>query len=195
MIASDTEHENMNQVAGHTLWNLFGMVTPLVVALFAIPALEDHLGKERFGVLLVISLLIGYLSVFDLGIGQAQAYLIADSRGRKQEHTIPALFQTSLWVILLLSTLLGGLLAFFSENLATRYMEVPLELQQEVRLAILYAAGAIPFAVLAPCLIATLETYQEFKRINLIRIPTSASYLVDRKSLFAWSRRRAVSGL
>ncbi len=178
-MSSDKTHEEKHQeVAGHTLWNLFGMIAPLVVALFAIPLLLKHLGEERFGVLGILGLLIGYLSVFDLGIGHAQAYLIADARARGNENMLPDLFQTSLWVIALLGLVLGGGLALSADYLTHSYLEVPAELNEEVRLAILCAAGAIPFAILAPCLIATLEAHREFRLVNLIRIPTSTSYLL-----------------
>ena len=154
------------------------MIAPLAVALVAIPVLVEHLGKDRFGILGIVGLLIGYLSVFDLGVGHAQAYLIATFRGGGEEEQVPRLFQTSLWVIAGLSLLLGGGLALSANALATRVFDVPPELIDEVRLSFFYAAGAIPFAILAPCLISTLEAYQEFKLINLVRIPTSASYLL-----------------
>lgn len=178
MSASKQQEEKNQEVAGHTLWNLFGMIAPLAVGLIAPPLLVSHLGLDRVGVLQIVSLLIGYLSVFDLGIGHAQAYLIADARARGQEKMLPDLFQTSLWVILILSVLLGGGLAAASRYVATSYLEVPPELVEEVRLAILFAAGAIPFAILAPCLIATLEAHREFRLISLIRIPTTISYLL-----------------
>jgi len=178
MSAENAHEGKIKEVAGHTLWNLFGMIAPLVVALFAIPLLVEHLGKDRFGALGILGLLIGYLSVFDLGIGHAQAYLIADARARGREQMLPDLFQTSLWVIALLGIGLGAGLAASSRYLATSYLEVPPDLVEEVQRAIVYAAGAIPFAVLAPCLIATLEAHREFRLVNLIRIPTSASYLL-----------------
>jgi O-antigen/teichoic acid export membrane protein len=91
---------------------------------------------------------------------------------------LPDLFQTSLWVIGVLGLLLAGVLWAASDFLTTRYLKVPDELIAEVRLAIRVAACAIPFAILAPCLIATLEAHKEFRLVNLIRIPTSASYLL-----------------
>lgn len=169
---------DLHTVAGQTLWNLAGMLTPLLVALVAIPVLIDHLGKERFGVLGIVGLLIGYLSVFDLGIGQAQAYLIADARGRGEEARIPMLFQTSLILILILGAAIAGLFALGSDYVAHHVLEVPAGMQEEIERSLKVAAFAIPFAILAPCLIATLEAFQEFRIINLVRIPTSASYFL-----------------
>ncbi len=172
------EQDGLHAVAGQTLWNLLGMISPLVVALVAIPILLKDLGEERFGMLGIIGLLIGYLSVFDLGIGQAQAYWISDARGRGETELLPRLFQTSLLIIFLLGILLGLGIWFGAEPLGSRFLKVSPEMMPEMILSMKYAAFAIPLAILAPCLVATLEAFQEFRLINLLRIPTSASYFL-----------------
>jgi len=169
---------DLHTVAGQTLWNLAGMILPMAVAVVAIPMLIEHLGKERFGALGIIGLLIGYLSVFDMGIGQALAYLVADCRGRGQQDHIPSLFQTAILLVIGIGFLLATGFFFAAGPLVSEFLKVPPELQAEIRLALRCAAFAIPLAILAPCLVSTLEAFQDFRRINLIRIPTSASYFL-----------------
>ena len=53
------------------IWNLIGQGAPLFVALFAIPLLIKGLGTERFGVLVLAWMVVGYFTLFDLGIGRA----------------------------------------------------------------------------------------------------------------------------
>ncbi|MBC7620137.1 MAG: flippase, partial [Candidatus Saccharibacteria bacterium] len=55
----------------NTLWNLAGTTIPMVAALALIPYTLSRLGSESFGVLTLIWGLIGYFSVFDLGVGRA----------------------------------------------------------------------------------------------------------------------------
>ena len=65
-------------LARNTIWNLIGYGVPLVVALFAIPLLIKGLGTDRFGVLTLAWVFIGYLSLFDLGLGRALKRLSPD---------------------------------------------------------------------------------------------------------------------
>ena len=58
-------------LARNTVWNLIGYGAPLVVAVFAIPLLVRGLGTSRFGVLTLAWVLVGYLSIFDLGLSRA----------------------------------------------------------------------------------------------------------------------------
>ena len=47
-------------LARNTLWNLLGQLLPMVVALVTIPALVRGLGVDRFGVLSLAWIVIGY---------------------------------------------------------------------------------------------------------------------------------------
>ena len=69
-------------LARNTVWNLGGQVAPLVVAIFAIPPLIKGLGTDRFGVLTLAWVVIGYFSLFDLGLGRALTKLVAGQEGK-----------------------------------------------------------------------------------------------------------------
>ena len=55
----------------NTIWNLSGNAIPLLVGVTAIPLLIKEVGTERFGVLTLLWVIIGYASLFDLGVGRA----------------------------------------------------------------------------------------------------------------------------
>lgn len=168
----------LKTVAGQSLWNFAGLTLPLILALISIPLLVEHLGKERFGVLGIIGLVIGYMSVFDLGLGQAQAYFIADNRGRGRESDTPVVFWTGIALILGLALVFCGVSFFLCEWFAHSVLRIEPELEAEVIRAFRVVPFIVPFVMLTPCLIATLEAFQEFRLISLVRIPTGASYLL-----------------
>lgn len=60
-----------------TLANLVGMVVPLATTLVTAPQYLRLIGVERYGTLAVIWLLLGYLGVFNLGLGRAASQLIS----------------------------------------------------------------------------------------------------------------------
>ena len=90
-------------LARNTIWNLIGQGAPLFVALFAIPVLIRGLGTARFGVLTLAWMVVGYFSLFDLGLGRALTKLVAEKLGEGKESEVPAL----VWTALALMALLG----------------------------------------------------------------------------------------
>ena len=67
-------------LARNTLWNLLGQVAPMSVALFAIPMLIRRVGTDRFGILTIAWMVVGYFSLFDLGLGRAMTNLVGMPR-------------------------------------------------------------------------------------------------------------------
>src|SRR5258708_10454016 len=59
------------RLARNAVWNLLSLAAPMLVALGAIPVLIRTLGADRFGILTLAWMLIGYCSLFDLGLGRA----------------------------------------------------------------------------------------------------------------------------
>jgi O-antigen/teichoic acid export membrane protein len=81
-------------LARNTLWNLVGSGAPMAVAFFCIPVLIRALGKDRFGVLTLAWALIGYASLFDLGLGRALTQLVARKLGAGRDREVPTLVWT-----------------------------------------------------------------------------------------------------
>ena len=71
-------------LARNTIWNLVGQVAPMCVALFAIPVLIRHIGTDRFAILTIAWMVVGYFSLFDLGLGRN------DQFGRAKSWRKPA---------------------------------------------------------------------------------------------------------
>ena len=67
-------------------WSMFGMALPLLVALVTIPYLIDALGVARFGVLSLAWVVVGYFSLFDMGLGKAMTQLVAKKIGSGEEN-------------------------------------------------------------------------------------------------------------
>src|SRR5579864_1683912 len=90
-------------LARNAVWNLVGNGAPMILAVVCIPILLRGLGKDRFGILTLAWALIGYASLFDLGLGRALTQLVAKKLGAGEEKGIPTLA----WTSLLLMSLLG----------------------------------------------------------------------------------------
>ncbi len=66
-------------LARNTLLNLIGQGLPLVVAVITIPFIIHGLGIERFGLLSLAWVVLGYFAIFDLGLGRATTKFVAEA--------------------------------------------------------------------------------------------------------------------
>ncbi len=65
----------------NSFWNFLGQVVPLMAAIFSIPLLIKGLGTDRFGLLTLAWIVIGYFNLFDLGLGRALTKLVSEKLG------------------------------------------------------------------------------------------------------------------
>jgi len=150
----------------------------LLVALFAIPVLVRGLGTDRFGILMLTLAVLGYFSLFDLGLSRALTKLVAEKIGRKQDTDVPGLMWTAMLLQLLLGCVAGILLFGLAPWLAKNVMNVPPDLEHDVMSSLRLLGLALPFITTAAGLRAMLEAYQHFDLLNWMRVPMGMfSYL------------------
>jgi len=160
-------------LARNTVWNLLGQALPIAVGILAIPFLIRGLNVDRFGLLSLVWIVIGYFGLLDLGIGRALTKLLADKLGADEEEQLPPLVWTSLLLMFLLGVL-GSIIALvFSPWLVHHELKVPPSLQAEALTSFLVLAASIPVVTVTSGLRGIMEAQQRFRVLNLIRIPTS----------------------
>jgi O-antigen/teichoic acid export membrane protein len=146
----------------------------LLVAAVAIPVLLQHIGVDRYGVLSIAWMLIGYFSLFDFGVGRALTKFVADRLGTENEHDIPALVWTSVALMVLLGSVGGICMAGISPWLATRILKIPMHLRGETLQALYMLAAATPVVIATTGFRGVLEAQQRFAVVNAIRVPMGA---------------------
>ncbi|HEY6351151.1 MAG TPA: flippase [Candidatus Angelobacter sp.] len=160
-------------LASNTVWNLLGQLLPMAVAVVSIPPLIRALGVPRFGVLSLAWIVIGYFSLFDLGLGRALTKLVADRLGAKQEKAIPGLAWTSLLLMLVLGIVGGMVMLLVSPWLVHRVLKIPVDLQPETLCSFYLLAVSLPLVTVTSGLRGILEALQRFRLITFIRLPMS----------------------
>jgi O-antigen/teichoic acid export membrane protein len=158
-------------LARNTVYNLIGQVVPLIAAFFSIPFLIDGLGTDRFGVLMLAWMVIGYFSLFDMGLGRALTKLIAEKLGSGEMNEIPALAGTGLFLMSVLGLAGTFAAAALIPWLVHTALKIAPVIQAETNRAFFLLAVSIPVVISTTGMRGILEAYQQFGAINLLRIP------------------------
>jgi O-antigen/teichoic acid export membrane protein len=154
-------------VSRHTAYNLLGAALPLAIALVTVPLYLRIVGPERYGLLSICWLLLGYFGLFDFGISRAVSQKIASLRedgGDSRSET----FWTGLTLTLVLAALAIPL-AFPLATVALSFIDVPAgQLHGEVGRAVPWLAAVLPVALLGALLNGVLAGRERFGTLNLI---------------------------
>jgi O-antigen/teichoic acid export membrane protein len=165
-------------LARNTALNLLGQALPFAVGFVTIPYVIRGLGTDRFGVLAVVWLLLGYFSLFDLGLGRATTKFVADCLGRKELERIPQLVWTSLGSQVAFGLLGSLLVGALTPLLVTRILRIPPALIAETRNTLFLVAVGLPLVLATNGLRGVLEAFQRFDLVNYVKAPASIAVFV-----------------
>jgi O-antigen/teichoic acid export membrane protein len=160
-----------HSLAGNILWNLFGNCFPVIVAVVCLPMLKRGLGTERLGIMSLAWVLIGYFSLFDLGLSRALTKLVAERIAQQRQSEVASLVWTSLSLMTAVG-IVGALLTFvLAPYLVERLLRVPASLSHEALGSFYWLGAAVPVVVLTAGLRGVLEAVQHFRLATAIRVP------------------------
>jgi O-antigen/teichoic acid export membrane protein len=158
-------------VGRNAVLNLAGHAAPLLAALVLVPPLVSRLGTERFGFLGIAWILVGYFSLFDLGLGRALSRLIAERQGTPRQQGLPVLSRSALSLTAALGALAGLIVFAAAGPVCTRLLALSAPLQPEATLALRILALSLPFVTVTAALRGVLEAGGRFDWVNVIRVP------------------------
>src|ERR1039457_2089077 len=158
-------------LARNTIWNIVGQISPMAVGLFAIPRLIHALGTDRFGILTIAWVVVGYFSLFDLGLGRAMTNLVAQSLGGNSQSELPAIVWTANGVMAAMGIVGAIALPAFSPLLTSSLLKIPPSLQTEKLLSLFLLSFPVPRVISPAGFRGILEAQQKFGLLNIVKIP------------------------
>lgn len=159
-------------LARNTIINLLGQGVPLLFAVIAIPFVIDGLGTERFGVLTIVWIVIGYFGLFDMGLGKATTKFVADYDAKGGKDLAPIII-TSLLLLVALGIIGSLVIVLITPMLVHNVLNIPSELIGETESAFYILSASIPFVLGSISARGVLEAQQRFPIVNAIKIPAS----------------------
>jgi O-antigen/teichoic acid export membrane protein len=154
-------------IAKHTGYNIAGALSPLAVSLLTVPLYIRVVGVERYGILALCWLVLGFMGFLNLGMGPAVAQRLASLRDGTDRERGEA-FWTGIWLNILLGAI-GALIVYvFADAYFKRMLLSSTALGLEIRGSVGWLALMVPLALLSSVASGALMGRERFLVLNLI---------------------------
>ncbi|RHW16669.1 flippase [Sphingomonas gilva] len=159
-------------IAKNTAYNLVGKVLPLFVSIVTVPAYLHVVGLERYGVLSIGWLLLGYLGFLELGMGPSLQQRIAMLRdGSASERS--DIFWTALWL-----NCVAGIVGTIALYLGAHFYfdtldKVSPEVKAEIADAIPWLSLAVGVGMLNSVSMGAMKGRERFLQANIVSSSSS----------------------
>ena len=159
-------------------WNLGGQVLPMIAGLIFVPLLIHGIGTARFGFLSLVWVLIGYFSLFDLGIARALTQRVAALDAAGDGDKLRTAVATGMLLIGALALLTVPLLVGFKQTIIDNIVHANPALAEEASRAFIWLVLGVPVVVIAAGVRGLIEGQHRFVAVNLVRTPSGIGMFV-----------------
>lgn len=180
-------------VGRNTTYNLLGSLVPLAIALVTVPLYIHRIGTERYGVLSIAFLFLGYFGLFDLGLGRATTFRMS-SLSESSAEDRATVFWTATTLNLLMGLLGGFVLWGFSWYFFGYHFKTTPDLRREIVESLPILALAVPVATITGVLTGTLQARNRFLEANIISTTSTILFQIF-PLLVAWIWGPRLEGL
>lgn len=157
-----------------TIYNLGGQVAPMLVSLVTVPAFLHLIGNDRYGVLAIVWLFLGYFGLFDPGITRAAAFHIARLHGPERDRERESVFWTALAVNLSFGIVGGVVLYLIARPVFMSTFKMPESMRAEVMASLPWLAASIPVSIGTGVLNGALQAREWFGLSNSVGVANAA---------------------
>lgn len=168
-------------------WNLAGQLLPMLAGLIFVPLLIARLGTDRFGFLSLVWVLIGYFSLFDLGLSRALTQRVATLRATGDAERLRAAIATGMALIVALALASVPLLLVLKDVLLGDIVQASARLADEAGRAFVWLIVGVPIVIVAAGVRGILEGEQRFAAVNAVRTPAGIAMFVAPWLACIWS--------
>ncbi len=149
--------------------NLVTQVAISALAVVALPMVVHGLGDERFGLLSICWLMLGYVGVLDLGMGQATTNLLAAKVSEGKMEEAGRILRTAFLLGTALSVAFIIVFEILHEMGLASFLNLSPALMDEARIALRLFALGIPPVLLMGVLRSVPFSMNRFDLVNLLQ--------------------------
>lgn len=112
----------------NTLWNFISQGWFLILAFITTPYIVHKLGNDAYGVLAIVTVIIGYFAFLDLGVGMAIIKYVSEHYVKKDFDTIRRIIGTALVVHFLMGFVGTAVIVSLTRILVNKLLDIPSDL-------------------------------------------------------------------
>ena len=185
----DSDHRfigsRSSRIGRNTAINLGGAIIPLLLSLATVPAYLHLIGETRYGILAIIWAVLGYFSVFDLGLSRATANQIARMR-KEPPAARERVFWTALGINASVGAIGGAILFFVGHLLIEDIITITPALRSEAVAGLPWLAAAVPLTTVTLVIVGALEGNERFLAVNSLAIVGLAMFQLAPLAYAQW---------
>ena len=159
----------------NTAYNFVGLVLPIGLSLVTVPLYLKLVGVERYGVLAIAWLLLGYFGLFDLGLGRSTSFRVASMRDATPQARADT-FWAALSVNIFMGVAGGLLLLLAGELFFGSVFKVSAAIHPEVVASVPLLACAVPIATLTGTLTGAMQGREKFLETNMVSLTSTTLF-------------------
>jgi len=150
----------------NSVWNIAGYIVPAVITIPALGILGRVLGAETFGIFTLALAIVGYASIFDVGLSRAVIREVSLFREDYEEKK-RIIFTSSLLVIIM--GLIAAAIIYVFSDVITNALKVSQEMHWHVANSMKILAVSIPLFLITQIWLAVLEGEERFGILNIYK--------------------------
>jgi O-antigen/teichoic acid export membrane protein len=152
-------------ISRNATYNVMGAALPSLLTLVTVPLYLHVVGVERYGILALCWIFLGYSGFMDLGLGLAVAHKMA-SVGDPEDPSAGDAFWAAMWMSLF-TGLVGAVILYSGASLYFgRVARVAASFRGEVAAATPFIAAIVPTVMLSSVLNGVLQGRERFLHLN-----------------------------
>jgi O-antigen/teichoic acid export membrane protein len=158
------------KIAKNSFFNIAGYVIPGILSIPILGYMARELGIEEFGLFTIILALVGYASIFDVGITRSVIREIAIFKNNEEE--VLKIISTSALLVLILGVAAGVLIIVFS-SIISELLKVSSYAVENFQYSLMLLSLSIPLFLLTQIWCSLLEGREEFLKLNIFKTISS----------------------
>lgn len=148
----------------NSLWNVTGSALPAIASLATVPLLIGALGVEGYGIVTIVSSIIGYFAILDINLSAGAIKYLAESDAAGDRMRFAETFWFGVFFYGLLG-IFGAIFIFFGANwLALHFFDLPAGVRESASLALKIGALGFALSQMQSYLIVVPQSLQRYDR-------------------------------
>lgn len=183
-----------NKTIGNAFAGVIGFVWPILLALVCMPYIVHKLGNEAYGILALVTSVLGFFAFLDLGVTSASVKYMAEAYAKDNVENINKIIGSSLSVYFVVGGIGSCIIALMTNTLVGWILKIPVGYIADSTFAFYVASCGFLMNMILGVFAAVpraVQRYDVATKINII-VSTSLTLLTVLVLYFGYGLREVV---